>query len=241
MKKLIIGLSIVVLVGLIGIVLLLKGVILLNYPSRQNYPVRGVDVSAYQGEINWETLAGQGIRFAFIKATEGSTFVDPKFAVNFENASRTSLRIGAYHFFSYDSSGITQAENFIATVPKIDRQLPPVVDIEFYGDKEANLPDITKTQAELKDLLFKIQNYYGVKPIIYVTDKTYDLYIKDVFQAYDIWIRSVYSNAHISDGRAWTFWQYSNRGRLKGYKGVEKFIDLNVFSGSADEFKNYGK
>ena len=94
--------------------LFFTGVLKLNTPSRERYPVRGVDVSSWQGEIDWPTLAGQSLSFAFIKATEGSGFTDPRFSYNWEEARKTALRVGAYHFFSYDSPGKTQADNFIA-------------------------------------------------------------------------------------------------------------------------------
>ena len=85
-----------------------SGKIIPNHPSETKYPVRGVDVSSYQGEIDWQVLASQGIRFAFIKATEGSGFVDPCFSRNMADALGTDLKVGAYHFFSYDSGGETQ-------------------------------------------------------------------------------------------------------------------------------------
>ena len=113
-------------------IMLWNGIIFLNNPSKEEYPVRGVDVSSYQGEIDWKTLSEQDIQFAFIKVTEGSSFTDPNFAENYSNAQKTKLRIGAYHFFSYDSSGKTQAENFIKTVPISDNMLPPVVTGEYF-------------------------------------------------------------------------------------------------------------
>ena len=76
--------------------LFFTGVLKLNTPSRERYPVRGVDVSSWQGEIDWPTLAGQGLSFAFIKATEGSGFTDPRFSYNWEEARKTALRVGAY-------------------------------------------------------------------------------------------------------------------------------------------------
>ena len=72
----------------------------------------------------------------FIKATEGSSFVDEHFAYNYAEARKTDLAVGAYHFFSYDSPGAAQAENFINTVAPHAGMLPPVIDVEFYGDKE---------------------------------------------------------------------------------------------------------
>ena len=65
------------------------------------------------------------------------------------------------------------------------------------------------------------------------------MYISDGFADCDIWIRNVITAPTLSDGRDWTFWQYSNRGRLKGYAGEEPFIDLNVFCGTQAEFDAY--
>ncbi len=225
----------------IAVLLLYHGVIWFQYPSKQIYPVRGVDVSAYQGEIDWETLAGEDIRFAFLKATEGSTFVDKKFSYNWENAHKTGLRVGAYHYLSFDSPGLSQAWNYINVVPKTEDMLPPVVDLELYGEYMKAPPSQEQTDKILGDLLAALEEAYGLRPIIYATHKTYDLYLKGGYRNYDIWIRNVLFYPYLSDGRQWNFWQYSNRGRLDGYDGVERFIDLNVFHGTVKEFEAYGR
>ncbi len=227
--------------ALTAFALVFHGVILLNNPSRTRYPVRGVDVSSYQGEIDWQVLSGQGISFAFIKATEGSSHVDPCFAENYRQAAETSLRIGAYHFFSFDSPGKTQADNFIAQVKPVDNMLPPVVDVEFYGNKELDPPEPEAVRAQLDVFLQELEAYYGMKPILYSTEKAYDLYLAGEYADYDIWFRDVIGFPQLSDGRQWTFWQYSNRGRLEGYAGEESYIDLNVFFGTLEEFAAYGK
>lgn len=216
-----------------------NGILWFNNPKKTEYPIRGVDVSSYQGNIDWEILSQQDISFAFIKASEGSSFEDPYYKTNFQNAIKTDLKIGAYHFFSYDSSGNTQAENFINIVGKHDTMMPPVVDIEFYGDKEKNLPSKEETQINLKELLQRLEEYYEQKPIIYVVNKSYDLYIKDAFEDYPIWIRDVLKKPKLSDGREWTMWQYSNRAKLNGYSGKEKYIDMNVFNGTIEEFERF--
>lgn len=225
-------------IGLSICLLVYNGVILLNNPSLDEYPVRGVDVSSWQGEINWKVLSKENISFAFIKATEGRSHTDKYFENNLNGASQTKLLVGAYHFFSFDSEGVAQAENFISTVPKIKGMLPPVVDVEFYADKEDNPPAKESVTKELADILKLLENHYGVKPIIYTTEKVYDLYIKEDFADYDLWIRNVISkpNKNITD---WKFWQYTNREVLNGYVGDEKYIDVNVFNGSALEFSNY--
>lgn len=226
-------------IALIAFILIYNGVISLNNPSKSQYPIRGVDVSSYQGEIDWQALSEQNIQFAFIKATEGSGYVDEKFSFNFSEALKTNLRVGAYHFFSYDSSGETQADNFIRTVPNTENMLPPVIDVEFYGDKKENLPDKKKTEKELSTLIYKLEKHYGLTPIIYATEKSYELYIADLYPECDIWMRNIFFSPKLSDNRDWTFWQYTNKAKLDGYSGDEKYIDMNVFNGSKDDFEKY--
>ena len=217
-------------------VLLYFGIMQINHPPKDKYPIRGVDVSEYQGDIDWSVLSNQDIDFAFVKATEGSSYTDEYFSENWENASKTDLRIGAYHFFSLESPGKTQAEHFCVTVQSTPNMLPPVVDVEPYGAYK----DITeKDVSELTDWLTVTEENYGVKPIIYTTSKWYRKQIKGSFPDYDIWIRSVYSKPQKDID--WVFWQYSNRTRLDGYDGEEKYIDMNVFCGSAEEFLSYPK
>ena len=140
MKKrlLLSGAGVVIAVGIVC-ALFYFDVLHFNNPSTKDYPVRGVDVSHYQGEIDWGTLADQKIQFAYLKATEGSSYLDPYFLENWKGAKEAGLKYGAYHFFSYDGSGSQQAEHYIASVP-MGGALPPVIDLKFYGDKEENLP-----------------------------------------------------------------------------------------------------
>ena len=239
-KPLIFGLIIFVLVcGGVFFYLFYNGIILINNRYIKEYPIRGVDVSSYQGNIDWDVLAGNGIKFAFIKATEGSTHIDSYFMQNYEDAVKNDLRIGAYHFFSFDSPGSTQAQNYISVVPKDYDMLPPVADVEFYGDKTKYPPDKNDVTKELSEFLLIIEEYYEKKPIIYATEKTYMLYISGDFNDYSIWIRNVISRPSLADNRSWTFWQYTNRVVLDGYEGVEKYIDMNVYNGSINDFENY--
>ena len=216
-----------------------NGTILLNGPYADKFDIKGIDVSSYQGEIDWNVISSHKISFAFIKATEGSSFVDKNFAYNFKEAQKTSLAVGAYHFFSYDSKGKTQAENFINTVVPFEGMLPPVIDLEFYGDKEKYPPDRAEVEKQLKIMINLLEEHYNQKPIIYATEKSYELYLSDGYEEYDIWIRNVISKPKLSDDRAWSFWQFTNRDKLNGYKGKEKYIDLNVFNGTAEEYATY--
>ena len=240
-RNILIGTAVFIIGVVIVVMMVYNGVVLLNNPSREDYPVRGVDVSSYQGNIDWRALAAQGIQFAFIKATEGSGYQDPCYAFNYEQATKTNLRVGAYHFFSFDSSGQTQFDNFASVVSESDSMLPPVVDVEFYGEKEKNPPDAKSVFCELNRLLNLLEEKYGCKPILYATEKSYKKYIREYFNGYNIWIRSVVTEPRVLSDKQWTFWQYTNRATLQGYQGKEKYIDMNVFNGDQSEFDQYGK
>lgn len=198
------------------------------------YELKGVDVSHYQGNIDWQKLEEQGISFAFIKATEGSSHVDECFEDNWQNAQKTSLYIGAYHFFSFDSAGKTQAAFYIETAGSLSGKLAPVVDVEYYGDKQNNPPDRSELVEQLKEMLIVLEEHYQTKPIIYTTYAVYHDYIKGEFEEYPLWIRNVY---YPPCAIKWTFWQYTDTAVLEGYKGSEKYIDLNVFKGTEDDLK----
>lgn len=230
-KKLLLVLLALVLLGTGAAFLVWEGYVHPNGWLAARYPVRGVDVSSWQGEIDWPVLAAQDIDFAFLKATEGSGTVDTRFAENWQAARQTSLLVGAYHFFSFDSAGATQGENFMATVPVEVGTLPPVVDVEFYGDHAANPPAREAVNPELRDLLDVLEKAYGQKPILYATGEAYDLYLRTGYEAYPLWVRGVL----LPPEEGWTFWQYSNRGRMRGFQGKERFIDLNVFAGDVEE------
>lgn len=237
-RKVFIGIIIFVFcLMLLFAILVYKKIIILNNPSNERYPITGIDISHYQGEIIWSDLQKQNIDFAFIKATEGSSTVDEYFEQNWSNAQETSIVIGAYHFFSFDSSVETQAENFISTVGSLKGKLPPVIDFEFYSNYENNPPDIKTTRMALQKFLDTLENYYGAKPIIYATLKTYNLYIKNEFNDYPLWIRNVYFSPNIGMKNKWEFWQYTDRAILEGYHGDEKYIDMNVFNGTEEDFR----
>lgn len=204
-------------------------------------PVRGVDVSSYQGEINWKTLEEQDISFAFIKATEGSSYKDRYFQKNIKNIEETDIAAGAYHFLSFESSGKTQAENFVSSVDKEKIALPPAIDVELYGEYNAKPPKAEDVRAILDDMVAALYEEYGRYPIIYTTRRAYLLYISGEYEDCDIWISDIVKSPSLPDEREWTFWQYSHTETLPGYNGEEEHIDMNVFNGSKKEFREYVK
>lgn len=225
---------------------LYQGYIHVNGLAAGKYPVRGVDVSHYQGDIDWQVLSRQNIQFAYIKATEGSSHTDEKFVSNCEKALETDLKVGAYHFFSFDSPGAAQAEHFLNTVEPFHNLMVPMVDVEFYGDKKENPPDPGQVETELKDYLHKVEQAWGQKPVIYATMEAWELYIRGKFNSsYPLWIRDIWKEPQLKSQTGdvpeygWTFWQYTNRGRLEGFSGEEAFVDLNVFYGTWEQWISF--
>lgn len=230
LKKLILLITITLM--LIPSYLFYNGYLRFNNPDLKKYQVRGIDVSNHQGVINWDKVKEQGYEFAFIKATEGMDFKDAFFDDNWKNTKAVGISRGAYHFFTFGSSGLDQAKILIATVPAVKDMLPIVIDIELGGNSK-KLPTKDKFKNELTDFINEIEIVYKHKPILYLTYESYNKYIKGDFEEYRIWIRDVFMFPKFKDGQNWILWQYCNRGRVKGIKG---FVDLNTFKGSSEEF-----
>ena len=209
----------------------MKVIYINNWFVNKNESTIGVDVSSYQANINMNKLKEQNIQFIYIKATEGSKAQDNTFEKNWDNAKKAGLLSGAYHFFSFDSEGKTQAENFINTVDdNMKGRLIPAVDVEYYGDKKENPPKKEDVVRELKVFLNALEKEYGVKPIIYSGAEIYDKYLKGEFDEYKKWISSFYTPLSWNYKDDWYIWQYLNKGELEGYSGGEKYIDLNILN-----------
>ena len=194
------------------------------------YKVHGIDISHYQGDINWKMLAQtrQGqfpVQFIFMKATEGGDYSDKRFVANFDSAKAHGFIRGAYHFYNPKTDADKQADFFINSVKLEPGDLPPVLDIEKKGK------DIPKLQADLKHWLRRIENHYGVKPIIYASYKFKNRYLNDsVFNSYPYWIAHYYVDSVQYKGD-WKFWQHTDVGTLPG---IKEQVDLNVFNGGLE-------
>ena len=197
------------------------------------YQVHGIDISHYQGNINWKMLeqTRQGkfpISFIFMKATEGGDYADDKFVANFDSARAHGFIRGAYHFYNPKTDANKQADFFIQSVKLEPGDLPPVLDIEKKGK------DMKKLQQDLKVWLRKVESHYGVKPIIYASYKFKTRYLNDsVFNSYPYWIAHYYVDSVRYQGD-WKFWQHTDVGTLPG---IDEKVDLNVFNASLQELK----
>jgi len=206
--------------------------------SPQSLAVHGVDVSRWQGEIDWAKLRTQGANFAYIKATDGGDHLDPMFKKNWRGAAEAGLKRGAYHFFYWCRTAGEQADWFIRNVPKVEGALPPVLDVEWNGESSCKKRPSRKLVLEkMKVFLDKLERHYGQRPIIYTAPDFYRDNLKGELLDYPFWLRSVAAHpSEVYPGRKWVFWQYSGSGLSHGVDGR---IDLNVFHGSEEEWHRW--
>ncbi len=198
------------------------------------YPVTGVDVSHHQGPIDWPVLKKSGAAFSYIKATEGSSFRDPRFQQNWQASHDAGLRRGAYHFFTLCKSGADQAANFIAAVPVDADALPHAVDVEHMGPCSGG-PAIASVPAEIELFLNRVEAHFGRRPIVYTTREFHDAHLSGQLLAERFWLRSLVLPPGFRQSQ-WVLWQYHNRGRRTGVTGP---LDLNAFAGSAADFERF--
>jgi lysozyme len=197
------------------------------------YEVHGIDISHYQNEIDWKQLRKSQynkypIRFIYIKATEGASMYDAAFEQNFDSARVNGFIRGAYHYFNPEGDATKQADFFISKVNLQEGDLPPVLDVERKG---SNSPE--ELRNKVKKWLFRIQKYYGVKPILYTSYKFKARYLTDsLLNTYPYWIAHYYVDSVQYKGQ-WTFWQHTDVGKLPG---INERVDLNVYNGRLDEF-----
>lgn len=214
-----------------AIIAYLQGWIIPNYPSDREYPIRGIDISHHQGRIRWNEVP-KDVRFVYMKATEGSDWVDPEFLSNWKAAAQSGIRRGAYHYFRFSSSGREQAAHFLRTVPFDANALPPVVDLEF-GGNETNPLSVEAFRRELNDFLERIRLAMKTEPIIYTDNHFRDTYLADV-PIHRLWYQSFLFRP--PSETTWIFNQYSERSHIRGIDGM---VDADVFNGSEDDFNRF--
>lgn len=200
-------------------------------PSPARFPIRGIDVSHHQGPIDWARVKASGQTFAFIKATEGVDFRDRRFAQNWSNARAEGLVTGAYHYFTFCSPGLAQAEHFLAVAPRDEPLLPLAVDVEFTGNC-VGWESVTRIQLELRAFVEHVRARSGATPLLYTTEEVRLELVPPELQQRAYWVRSLWGEP--SSQIDWHFWQYSDTGRVPGIRGD---VDLNVFAGPASAWR----
>ena len=197
-----------------------------------HHHIHGIDVSKWNGDIDWPAVKKADIAFAFIKATEGKDRLDARFHSYWQGARAAGIAHAPYHFYYFCSTADDQADWFIANVPKAAVHLPPVLDAEWNPDSPTcrKRPAPEDVRAELQRFLDRIEAHYGKRPIIYTTVDFHRDNLVGHLEKYPFWLRSVANHPeNIYPARRWAFWQYTSTGIVPGIAGD---TDINVFSGS---------
>ena len=218
----------------------------MKYTSERIY---GIDIARYQhgkgrhkSPILWDKLsisflgkknhknvhgkANYPISFIFIKSTEGVTVTNKFYADDYAKARKHGIPIGAYHFFSLKTSGAAQAKHFIKHTKFQKGDLPPVLDVEPSDHLISQTGGEEKMFRNVRAWLQAVEKAWGVKPILYVSQRFVKKYLPDDLKRdYDVWI------ARYSEYRpdvTLVYWQLCQDGRVKGIQGP---VDINVFNG----------
>ncbi|MEO0840202.1 MAG: GH25 family lysozyme [Cyanobacteria bacterium J06643_5] len=210
--------------------------------SKENQPVRGIDISNNNPPINWYAVKRSGISFAFAKATEGATWVDKTFTSHWSKMKAAGIIRGAYHFCRPNRTAQQQAENFLRVVEKNFEpgDLPPVLDVEHWPHKVGREWRAITLQERIKlveDWLEQVGEALGETPIIYTSPSFWKEYMNDTqaLTRYPLWLAHYTSRSKPSvpannwGGNGYTFWQYTERGRVSGVPGD---VDINRYSGN---------
>ncbi|HEX8147368.1 MAG TPA: GH25 family lysozyme [Pyrinomonadaceae bacterium] len=195
-----------------------------NPPSR----LTGIDVSHFQGHVDWQAVRAAGCVFAFAKATEGTGVTDPFFAANWAGMKAAGLLRGAYHFFRAAEPAAEQAAHFLSTVRFEPGDLPPVLDIEL-NDGVTGEPLVGGVQTWLD----AVEPAAGATPVVYTNTPFWDAHFNEQFGSYPLWV------AHYTSAPApsplpvgwsdWTLWQYSQSLHVNGVNGA---ADHDYFNGT---------
>ncbi len=202
-------------------------------PSAEAFVIKGLDVSAHNGEIDFAAVREQGYAFAIIKATEGTDWQDRQLTANYARARRAGLKVGLYHFFRFDSPGRLQALNIIRAAASRPSDLPLIIDVERDGNPIGI--HSSRITGALDTCITTLRDY-GFRVMIYTNKQGYQRWIKGRFDDVPLWISSL-DEGSPSD-KDWILWQYSHRGRVAGIDGN---VDLDAFAGDSAAFARFSR
>ena len=186
------------------LVVIIAGFVAQSCQTTQNEKIIGeafgIDVSQYNGDIDWVAVKNQEehapIEFVIIRSTMGDDRKDKKFQKNWENAREKGFVVGAYHYYDPNENSTLQAENYISTVNLVSGDIIPVLDIE----KLSRVQSMDKLRIGLKNWLTIVEEHYGVAPMIYTGCTFYkdNLMNYEEFDGYPLWI-AAYSEGRRTD------------------------------------------
>lgn len=195
--------------------------------DRTVYPVKGVDISAHNGKVDFHQVAADSVVFVMLKATEGTDFCDANFSSNYAAAMEAGLLVGAYHFFRFNSPGRVQARHFIESVRGRPLDFPLAIDVEKWGNPAAY--DVDSVRVQLAAMLDELRDS-GYQVMLYTNRHGYETFIRDHFPDVPLWLCSL---SRPPTPHEWQLWQHSHQGKVRG---VPTPVDLNTFNGDTITF-----
>lgn len=201
----------------------------------------GIDVSHFQGKIDWARVRKAGHSFAVVRATQGIQTKDTEFQESWKQIPAVGLMRGAYHLFSVGKDAEKQARNYIETVGTFEtNDLPPVLDLsDMVGMENSKMkPQDLWSEAALWLRFVEIAS--GMSPIVYTDPIFWERYMNSGFGRYPLWI----SHPHVEDPllpsgwQKYTFWQYENRGKVTGV-APHITVNVNLFNGTEEELHRF--
>jgi lysozyme len=208
-------------------------------PQPSDYQVHGIDVSKYQGLIDWDQVRASGVKFAWIKATEGGDSADSQFRRNWELARQAGVPRGAYHFVYWCRPWQEEMRWFEANVPVESDALPPVLDVEATPTSRSCKRTLYRDEVlvQMRQMLEEMERHFGKRPVIYSTVDFYaGILAGGGLSNYPIWVRSTKYSPAIKYDRRWHFWQYQSDGRVPG---INAKVDRNAFFGSPRQWQAF--
>ncbi len=188
-------------------------------------PLAGIDVSYYQGQVEWNKVLTDNVHFVYLKATDGITYTDPMFHENQNTLMNEKALYGAYHFFEPKDSGVKQAENFLAQVKIHKNMLAPVLDIEITQGVDKEL-----LKKHVREWLETVSKKFDCKPIIYSYSSFYEQNLGTDFVDYPVWIADYTKKPDPLKGEPqFIMWQHSDHGDIVG---INSMVDKNWFFGN---------
>ncbi len=194
----------------------------------------GIDVSKWQGDINWSKVAGAGIRFAFIRVSDGLQYPDPKFLNNWDQAKAAGVVRGAYQYFRAGQDAVEQAEYLLDEMGALEEgDLPPVLDIETMDGQSS-----ATVAAKIGTWIDVVEGALGVKPIIYTSMGFWASMGTTEFSSYPLWVANWETDCPLMPAgwNEWVFWQTTDDGSIAGISGP---VDLDVFNGDLAALHDY--
>lgn len=187
------------------------------------FTVRGVDISAHNGYVDFDSLRNSGIDFVYIKASEGATWRDARFEDNYRRALASGLAVGVYHYFRFDVEGWRQSVNVMRAINGRRLDLPVAIDVEEWANSSRPSTDHVVTQLRS---MVELLRQGGREVIIYTNLSGYYRFIRNHFDDVPLWICS-FRDEPLYDAARWTIWQHSHIGSAAGVSGN---VDLNTFN-----------